>query len=249
MENHPVVSREEWLAARLRLLEKEKEHTRRRDALCAERRALPWVKVERNYIFHGPAGPLTLADLFAGRSQLIVYHFMFGPGWEEGCTGCSFICDHVDGARRHFEHRDVSFVAVSRAPLEEFLPFKRRMGWTFPWVSSAGGDFNYDYHVAFPKEQVEKGEKIYYNYQLRDPYGEDLHGISVFRKSTSGEIFHTYSCYARGGEETLGAFMFMDLTPLGRNEEDTMDWVRHHDRYGENAPAAGCGCGEKEAVP
>ncbi len=240
LTDHPVVSRGEWLAARKKLLAEEKELTRRRDRLCAARRALPWMKVEKDYIFQGPRGPVSLADLFDGRSQLIVYHFMFGPGWEEGCTGCSFISDHVDAARRHFEHRDVSFAAVSRAPLEEFTPFKKRMGWTFPWVSSAGSDFNFDYGVSYTPEQVASGQ-VDYNYGIIEPWGEEAHGISVFYKNEAGEIFHTYSCYARGAEETLGTFMFMDLTPKGRNEENTMNWIRHHDRYEDTAHSC-CGC-------
>lgn len=238
LREHPVVSREQWLAARKELLKQEKELYRTRDRLLARRRELPWVKVQKDYTFQGPDGTVTLADLFRGRSQLIVYHFMFGPGWQEGCDGCSFICDHVDSARRHFEHRDLAFAAVSRAPLAEFLPFKKRMGWEFPWVSSAESDFNYDYHVSFSEEQVEKGEAMY-NYAPETETGES-HGFSVFYKNEAGEIFHTYSCYARGGEETLGTFMFMDMTPKGRNEEGTMSWIRHHDRYGEETAACGC---------
>ena len=162
LREHPVVSREQWLAARKELLKQEKELYRTRDRLLARRRELPWVKVQKDYTFQGPDGAVTLADLFRGRSQLIVYHFMFGPGWQEGCDGCSFICDHVDSARRHFEHRDLAFAAVSRAPLAEFLPFKKRMGWEFPWVSSAESDFNYDYHVSFTPAEKATG-KVDYN--------------------------------------------------------------------------------------
>lgn len=245
LTNHPVVPREKWIAARKELLKREKELGRLRDGLNEQRRALPWVKVDKNYVFEGPEGPLTLADLFDGRSQLIVYHFMFGPGAEEGCPGCSFLCDHVDSARQHFEHRDVSFAAISRAPLAEFSGFKKRMGWRFKWVSSAGSDFNYDYHVSFTEEQVAKGE-AFYNYEKETETGES-HGTSVFYMNESGEIFHTYSCYARGGEEMIGTFMFMDLAPLGRNEEGVMNWIRHHDKY-ESAPAAACcGCSKEEA--
>lgn len=243
LKGHPVVSREQWLAARRKLLAQEKELTRQRDALCATRRELPWVKVEKNYVFEGPDGPVTLADLFDGRSQLIVYHFMFGPGWKEGCPGCSFLCDHVDAARQHFEHRDVAFAAVSRAPLAEFAPFKKRMGWKFRWVSSAASDFNFDYHVSYTPEEIASG-KVNYNFGTIEPWGEEAHGTSVFYKDDAGEIFHTYSCHARGCEEALGTFMFMDLTPLGRNEESTMNWIRHHDRYETSAESC-CGCGKE----
>ena len=242
LTNHPVVSRDAWLAAHKELLAREKALTRERDALCAARRELPWVKVDKAYVFEGPDGPATLADLFDGRRQLIVYHFMFGPGWEEGCPGCSFLCDHVDAARRHFEHGGASFAAVSRAPLAEFTPFKQRMGWNFAWVSSAGSDFNFDFGVSFTPEQVASG-KVHYNYGVIEPWGEEAHGTSVFYKDEAGGIFHTYSSYARGCEQTAGALMFLDLVPLGRNEESTMSWVRHHDRY-EDA-AACCGCGKK----
>lgn len=243
LENHPVVSREQWLAARKELLKKEKELYRTRDRLCAQRRELPWVKVDKNYVFDGPEGKVTLSDLFRGRSQLIIYHFMFGPGWQEGCGGCSFLCDHFDSARLHFEHRDVAFAAVSRAPLNEFAGFKKRMGWKFPWVSSANNDFNYDYHVSFTEEQVANGEATY-NYAPETETGES-HGMSVFYKNEAGEIFHTYSTYARGGEEALTTFMMMDLTPKGRNEEGTMSWIRLHDTYGESEESP-CGCSSKE---
>jgi predicted dithiol-disulfide oxidoreductase (DUF899 family) len=243
LENHPVVSREKWLAARKELLKKEKELYRTRDRICAERRELPWVKVDKNYTFEGPEGKVTLADLFRGRSQLIIYHFMFGPGWKEGCEGCSFLCDHFDSARLHFEQRDVAFATVSRAPLAEFAGFKKRMGWKFPWVSSANNDFNFDYHVSFTEEQVAKGDATY-NYAPETEAGES-HGMSVFYKNEAGEIFHTYSTYARGGEEALTTFMMMDLTPKGRNEEGTMSWIRHHDKYGA-AERSTCGCSSAE---
>jgi predicted dithiol-disulfide oxidoreductase (DUF899 family) len=231
LANHPVVSREQWLAARKELLEKEKEHTRARDRLSEERRKLPWVKIDKNYVFEGPDGPVTLGDLFDGRSQLIVYHFMFGPGWKEGCTGCSFISDHVDAARLHFEQRDVSFAAVSRAPLAEFTPYKKRMGWKFPWVSSAKSDFNFDFKVSYTADQVASG-KVTYNYATIEPWGEEAHGVSVFHKNEAGEIFHTYSTYHRGTELLMGAFNWLDLAPKGRNEgAGTMAWVRLHDDY------------------
>lgn len=230
MKDHAIVSREEWVTARQELLAKEKELTRLSDELSRQRRQLPWVKVEPTYRFEGPAGIETLADLFDGRSQLIVYHFMFAPGWTEGCTGCSFVSDHIDGANLHLAHHDVSLVAVSRAPRAEFEPFKKRMGWQFKWVSSAGSDFNYDYHVSFTQEQVAQG-KVPYNFGMSDHAAEDLHGLSVFTRNAAGEIFHTYSTYARGCDILIGTHNYLDLTPKGRNETSTMNWVRHHDRY------------------
>jgi predicted dithiol-disulfide oxidoreductase (DUF899 family) len=245
LSNHPVVTREEWLKARKELLKKEKEHYHERDRIAAQRRALPWVKVRKEYVFEGPEGKVSLSDLFRGRSQLIVYHFMFGPGWTEGCGGCSFLSDHFDSARQHFENRDVALAVVSRARLEEFTPFKKRMGWKFPWVSSYGSDFNYDYGVSFTEEQVAKGE-AFYNFAPETDTGES-HGFSVFYKNEKGEIFHTYSCYARGGEEVLGTFMLMDLTPKGRNEESTMNWVQLHDEY-EETEASACGCCKEDGA-
>jgi predicted dithiol-disulfide oxidoreductase (DUF899 family) len=234
MERRRVVSREEWLVARRTHLTREKELTRAYDELSRQRRELPWVRVEKPYAFDGPEGREGLADLFEGRSQLIVNHFMLGPGWKEGCVGCSFGADHVDGAVLHLEHHDVSYVAVSRAPLAEIDAFKRRMGWRFKWVSSFGSDFNYDYHVSFTAEDAARGE-VDYNYEARKFESEELSGLSVFCKDSAGDIFHTYSCYARGGEKGLGAYMLLDLTPKGRNEtgprHDLSDWVRHHDRY------------------
>jgi predicted dithiol-disulfide oxidoreductase (DUF899 family) len=233
MQHNRIVSRDEWLAARKQHLIREKELTRLRDRLSAERRALPWVKVEKSYVFDGPDGKRTLADLFDGRSQLIVQHFMFGPGWEEGCVGCSFGADHVDGARLHFEHRDVTFVAVSRAPLPQLEAFKKRMGWRFTWVSSFGSDFNYDYHVSFTKDDEAKG-KVYYNYEIRDFESDELSGLSVFYKDAAGDIFHTYSTYARGDELLSGAYMYLDLVPKGRDEAGLpypSAWWRHHDKY------------------
>jgi predicted dithiol-disulfide oxidoreductase (DUF899 family) len=240
LTNHPVVHRDAWLAARKELFAREKALTHERDAVSAARRALPWVKVDQNYVFQGPDGPVTLAELFDGRRQLIIYHFMFAPGAAEGCPGCSFICDHVDAARQHFEQAGASFAAVSRAPFAEIAPFKRRMGWSFTWVSSNSGDFNYDHGVSFTPEQVASG-KVPYNYGESDAWGEEAHGTSVFYKDEAGGIFHTYSCYSRGDETMIGAFMFLDLVPLGRNEESTMSWLRHHDRYEKAATAACCG--------
>jgi predicted dithiol-disulfide oxidoreductase (DUF899 family) len=230
MEPHKVVSRDEWLAARKAYLAKEKEFTHARDELSRQRRELPWVKVDKAYVFDGPHGKETLADLFEGRSQLIVYHFMFGPGWKEGCPGCSFLADHIDGADLHLAHHDVSVVAVSHAPFAEFQAFKKRMGWHFKWVSSHGSDFNFDYHVSFTPEQVAKGEATYNYEKLTSPIDE-LPGISVFYKNDAGDIFHTYSSYARGGDILIGAYNYLDLTPKGRNEDAIMDWMRHHDRY------------------
>jgi predicted dithiol-disulfide oxidoreductase (DUF899 family) len=229
---HRVVAQEEWLAARKQLLRKEKEFTRFRDQLSAERRELPWVRVEKEYVFDAPGGKETLADLFDGRSQLMVYHFMFGPGWEQGCPSCSFVSDHIDGANWHLPRRDVTLVAVSRAPLSEIEAFKRRMGWRFTWVSSYGSDFNYDFHVSFTKDQLAQG-KVEYNYDTVEGYDE-LPGLSVFYRDENGAVFHTYSAYARGLDMLVGAYNYLDLAPKGRDEADlpsTMEWVRHHDRY------------------
>jgi predicted dithiol-disulfide oxidoreductase (DUF899 family) len=231
---HRVVSQEDWLAARRELLRKEKEFTRLRDQLSAERRELPWVKVEKEYAFDTPDGKQTLADLFDGRSQLMVYHFMFGPEWEQGCPSCSFVSDHIDGANWHLPQRDVTLLAVSRAPLAQIEAFRQRMGWRFKWVSSCGSDFNYDYHVSFTKEELAKG-KVDYNYDLVEGYDE-LPGLSVFYKSENGDVFHTYSAYARGLDMLMGAYNYLDLAPKGRDEAAlpwTMAWVRHHDRYGD----------------
>jgi predicted dithiol-disulfide oxidoreductase (DUF899 family) len=229
-----VVSPEEWLAARKQLLAKEREFTHARDALNAQRRELPWVKVDKEYAFDTPEGKQTLAELFDGRRQLIINHFMLGPGWKEGCVGCSFGVDHIEGALVHLTHHDVTYVAVSRAPLAEIEPFKRRMGWNFRWVSSFASDFNFDYHVSFTPEEI-AGGRIYYNYDWREARGEEGAGLSVFYKDDSGQIFHTYSSYGRGNEELLGTYVHLDITPKGRNENgpgfNLTDWVRHHDRY------------------
>ncbi len=232
---HKVASREEWLVARKALLANEKALTKARDALSRERRELPWVRVDKEYVFEGPNGKDTLADLFAGRSQLIVKHFMLGPDWEEGCVGCSFQSDHIDGALPHLEHHDVTLLAVSRAPLDKIEAFKKRMGWRFKWVSSHGSDFNYDYNVSFTPEQIAKGE-MFYNFEMRRIDSDELSGISVFHKDADGEIFHTYSQYARGGEAMIGTYSWLDITPKGRQETgrgNLTDWVRHHDRYAE----------------
>ncbi len=227
---HRVVSQQDWLAARKQLLSKEKEFTRLRDRLSVERRELPWVKVEKEYVFETPDGKATLADLFDGRSQLMVYHFMFGPGWEQGCPSCSFVSDHIDGANWHLPHRDVTLLAVSRAPLAEIEAFKQRMGWRFKWVSSYGNDFNRDYHVSFTPDEMAQG-KVYYNYAMTEFDSEEAPGISVFYKDPSGAVFHTYSAYARGCELLVGAFNWLDLAPKGRNETEIMSWVRLHDEY------------------
>ncbi|MGH6904099.1 MAG: DUF899 domain-containing protein [Geminicoccaceae bacterium] len=227
-----VVSHEEWLKARLELLAAEKEFTRQRDALTRRRMAMPWERVEESYQFEGPNGTLALADLFDGRSQLIIYHFMFGPDWEEGCKSCSFWADNFDGISIHLNHRDVTFITVSRAPLAKLEAYKKRMGWSFPWVSSYGSDFNYDFHVSFTEEQLAAG-KVDYNYGLVEGY-EELPGLSVFSKNERGEVFHTYSCYARGIDAVNGAYQFLDLAPKGRDEDDlefSMEWVRRHDQY------------------
>jgi predicted dithiol-disulfide oxidoreductase (DUF899 family) len=228
---HKVVSQEEWTKARKALLAKEKEFLRLQDRLNEERRALPWVKIDKEYVFDTPKGKKTLSELFDGRSQLYVYHFMYGPNAKQGCVGCSFLCDHVDGANQHLAHHDVTFVAVSRAPLATLEAYKKRMGWKFNWVSSGASDFNYDFHVSFTKDELAKGKAVY-NFELTDVTMEDLHGTSVFVKDESGAIFHTYSSYARGDERELGAYMYLDITPKGRNETRAMDWVMRHDEYG-----------------
>jgi predicted dithiol-disulfide oxidoreductase (DUF899 family) len=233
IERPKVVSETEWLAARKELLRKEKELTRLRDELGRQRRELPWVRVEREYTFDGPSGNQKLSDLFAGRSQLVVYHFMFGPEWQEGCPSCSFNMDHTDGALPHLAQRDVTFVAISRAPRSKIEAFKKRMGWRFTWVSSHGSDFNYDYHVSFTKEDMAKG-KVYYNFDMQEFPSEEAPGISVFYKDQNGDVFHTYSSYARGTEGSVGTYSYLDLVPKGRDEDAlafTMAWVRHHDRY------------------
>ncbi|HEU0221168.1 MAG TPA: thioredoxin family protein [Paracoccaceae bacterium] len=235
--HHEVVSREEWLKARKAHLKNEKALTRLRDLVAAERRALPWVKVDKSYSFETKEGRKTLAELFGANSQLIIYHFMLGPGWKAGCPGCSFLCDHIDGANLHLKHHDVSLVAVSRAPLAEIEAYRRRMDWQFTWVSSFGSDFNYDYQVSATKEQIAEG-KVIYNYQASKDPGEEMPGVSVFYKDEPGQVFHTYSSYGRGGDILIGAYNYLDLTPKGRNETTIMDWMRRHDEYGEPKVAA-----------
>jgi len=235
MPDHAVVSREEWLAARKALLAKEKEATHLRDKINAERLALPWVKVEKKYVFDTPRGKKTLAELFDGRSQLITYHFMLGPGWAAGCPGCSFLSDHFDGALPHLEHHDVTLTAVARAPLPEIEAYKERMGWQFPWVSSYGNDFNYDYHVSFRSDDLASGKVIYNFAEMPVPAGSkesELPGMSAFYKDDTGNVFHTYSSYARGPEEWIGTLMILDRAPKGRNEGDGFQlWIRRHDEY------------------
>lgn len=237
MDQPRIVSRDEWLAARRELLVKEKALTRARDALSAERRRLPMVRIEKAYVFDTPAGPRALAELFDGRRQLVVYHFMMGPEWAEGCPSCSLLADHIDGSIVHLAQRDVTLTAISRAPLARIEAFKRRMGWHFPWASSFGNDFNWDYHVSFTKEEVARG-KMYYNYDVGYFPSDEAPGLSVFFKDASGAVLHSYSTYARGGEPFIGAYSYLDLVPKGRDEEGLgfpMAWVRHHDRY--DAPA------------
>lgn len=246
MDAHKIVSQDEWMAARKALMADEKAFTRMRDALAAKRQALPWVKVEKSYTFDTPHGPRTLAELFGPRSQLVVYHFMLGPDWEEGCVGCSFLCDHIDGMLPHLEHHDVSFVAVSRAPLAKIEAFRKRMGWRFAWVSSNGGDFNFDYHVSFSEADKARG-KVLYNFEEQDYASDELPGVSAFYRDEQGNVYHTYSAYARGGEMLLGTYAMLELTARGRNEEhDMRDWLRHHDRY-ESAPQAACCAHEHNA--
>ena len=244
MEQPRIVSRDEWLAARKALLAREKAHTREGDALSVDRRRLPVVKVETSYMFDTPDGRRSLADLFEDRSQLIVYHFMMGPGWVEGCPSCSFLMDHLDGVLPHLANRDVTLVAVARAPLAEIDAFKRRMGWQFPWVSSYGTAFNRDFHVSFTKDEVASG-KMHYNYAEQLFPSEEGPGFSVFMKNAQGGIFHTYSTYGRGGESVLGTYHLLDLVPKGRDEDGLpfpMAWVRHHDRYSANAGAGESTC-------
>ena len=229
-----IVSRAEWLAAHAAHVEREKAITRMRDELAAARRALPWTRIDEPYVFDTPHGPQTLAELFDGRSQLIVKHFMLGPGWQEGCVGCSFEVDHIEGTLVHLANHDVSVVAVARAPLAEIAAFKQRMGWRIPWVSSHGSRFNFDLHVSFTPEQAAAG-RVYHNYAERDFVCEELSGLSVFFRDADGDVFHTFSAFGRGAEELLGSYVLLDLTPRGRNEHgpqrNLTDWVRHHDRY------------------
>ncbi|HVZ99208.1 MAG TPA: thioredoxin family protein [Caulobacterales bacterium] len=238
---HRIVSRDEWLVERAALLTREKELTRLKDQISAQRRELPWVKLDKSYVFEASEGPVTLADLFEGRSQLFVQHFMFAPEWEAGCVGCSFGADHVDAARRHFERNDLSYAAVSRAPIEKLEAYRRRMGWRFRWVSSGASDFNYDFNVSFRPETLAGGEARY-NYAPFNGEQQDLAGVSVFVRE-GGDVFHAYSCYARGDEALAGAYNYLDMVPKGRNENgpnyNLMDWVSRHDEY-EGVVGAGC---------
>jgi len=261
---HSIVSQEKWLQRRKELLSKEKELTRLRDRLNAERRELPWVRVEKNYLFDAPGGKVSLKELFAGRSQLVIYHFMFGPDWNEGCPSCSFVSDHIDGALPHLAARDATMVMVSRAPLAKIEAFKKRMGWRFTWVSSYGSDFNSDFRVSFTKDEMAQG-KVNYNYAMQEFPSEEAPGISVFYQDAGGDVFHTYSSYGRGLEQLVGTYMILDLVPKGRDEDKlgfTMEWVRHHDRYGtdefadptkpywpatESPSSTTCSCGSAEA--
>jgi predicted dithiol-disulfide oxidoreductase (DUF899 family) len=232
MTDHTIATHQQWLAARLELLAAEKEFTRQRDALTRRRMAMPWERVEKSYRFEGPDGALSLADLFDGRSQLIVYHLMFAPDWEEACKSCSFWADNFNGIPVHLGHRDVTFTAVSLAPLARIDAYKKRMGWSFPWVSSHGSDFNFDYQVSFTPEQIAAG--TYYNNQVQPNKVSEQVGISVFARNQRGELFHTYSCYSRGVDMLNGAYHYLDLVPKGRDEdglEFSMAWLRPHDQY------------------
>ncbi len=233
MEPHKIVSHEDWIAARKAHLAEEKAFSRARDALARKRRELPWEKVEKNYLFDTPSGKQSLADLFGGKSQLILYHFMLGPGWEAGCPSCSYLADHFDGAVIHLAQRDAAFVVVSRAPLAEIQKFKARMGRRFEWVSSFGSDFNFDYQVSATPEEKAAGKALY-NYELTEFPSDERPGASVFYKNEAGEIFHTYSSYGRGLDMFIGTYHFLDIAPKGRDEDGlkwSMAWVRHHDRY------------------
>jgi predicted dithiol-disulfide oxidoreductase (DUF899 family) len=231
MSAHPVVSHEQWLEARKRLLAREKTFTRERDTLSQERRDLPWEKVDKEYVFDGPRGKETLADLFAGKSQLVVYHFMFGADWSEGCPACSFWADNFNGIVAHLRQRDTTMVAISRASLPKLEAFKKRMGWSFKWVSSGHTDFNRDFGVAFTPEEV-AGKEALYNYTKQNPIATEREGVSIFFKDSSGAIFHTYSAYARGIDLVNTAYNYLDLVPKGRDESGRpLDWIRHRDKY------------------
>ena len=242
--DHRIVSREQWLAERKALQAREKELTRLGDQIARERRALPWVRMDKGYVFDTPQGPRSLADLFDGRRQLLMQHFMLAPGWEQGCKSCSYMADHTDATLVHLAQRDTSFVAVSRAPLAEIERFRQRMGWRFPWVSSHGTDFNRDFHVSFTADEMASGTADY-NFGAK-PHGAELPGVSAFWKDDAGEVFLTYSTYGRGVEVMMHTYRLLDLTPKGRDEDElgfTMEWVRHHDRY-ETAPVARSCCAE-----
>ena len=241
MQANKTVSREEWVEARRALLAKEKAHLRAHDEIARLRREMPWVAVDKTYVFEGPDGKETLSDLFAGRSQLIVKHFMLGPGWQEGCVGCSFGADQMQGSLIHLINHDVMYVAISRAPYDQIAPFHKRMGWPFKWVSSHGNDFNFDYNVSFTEADRARG-KVVYNYQEQPFVSDEMPGLSVFAKDDAGRIFHTYSVFARGTEDVGGVYGFLDITPKGRNEPpggNLTAWVRHHDKYEQN-PGNSC---------
>ncbi len=227
---HTIVSREDWLTARRDLLKAEKELTHLRDKIARERLALPWTRIDKRYVFDTLDGQRTLADLFDGRSQLLVQHFMFAPGWKEGCPSCSFMADHTDGMNMHLANHDVTMIAVSRAPLADIERYRKRMGWQFKWVSSFGSDFNYDFRVSFTPKEIASG-KIDYNFGEWSETGEEWPGISAFLRNEAGEVFRTYSTYGRGVEVMMGTYNLLDLAPKGRNETRGMDWVRRHDRY------------------
>lgn len=237
MEPKLIATTEEWTKLRRKLLAMEKAALRQLDDVAKHRRDLPWVRIEKDYMFQTDDGDRCLAELFGENSQLIVYHFMYGPAWKEGCLGCSFVCDHFDGANLHLMHHDVSLVVASRAKLSDFQSFKKRMGWKFPWVSSHGSDFNYDFGVSYQPEEIMAGP-VNYNYSQTQQVMEEMQGLSVFAKNGAGDVFHTYSTYARGLDPLLGAHTLLDLTPKGRNEQGIMNWVRHHDRYGSVGAAS-----------
>lgn len=238
-----IASREEWIEARIELLDEEKALTRRRDKLNARRREMPWVRLDKTYEFDTPVGRKTLADLFAGRSQLIVQHFMFAPDWEAGCTGCSFVADHVDAAWTHLRQHDVTYVAIARASVEKLQAYWQRMDWRFGFASSLNSEFNYDFNVSFTEQQMASG-RVYYNFEMIAASIEELPGASVFYRDADGAVYHTYSVYGRGNEEVLGAYMLLDITPGGRNETgpnyNLMDWVRRHDEYEYEEPVDQC---------
>ena len=233
MQTHKVVSKDEWLVARRQHLAQEKEFTRMRDQLSQDRRALPWVKVEKEYVFDTPSGKESLAELFGDRRQLIVYHFMFGPDWAEGCPSCSFWADNFNGIGVHLQHRDIQLVAISRARMEKLEAYKKRLGWNFKWASSFGNDFNHDYQVSFTPEEMKRGE-VFYNFQKNTFPSEEAPGVSVFYRNERNEVFHTYSCYSRGLDALNGAYHYIDLAPKGRDEAGLpypVAWVRRHDQY------------------
>ncbi len=245
LEGHTVASEQEWLQARMELLAKEKELRSHMDEVARLRRELPWKRVEQDYVFETGEGRKMLSELFEGRRQLVIYHFMFGPDWEQGCASCSYLADHMEGARLHLAQRDVTLLAVSRAPLAKIDAFKKRLGWKFRWVSSAGSSFNFDYHVSFTQEEMGRGE-VYYNYRHSAFPQSEAPGLSVFYKN-AGEVFHCYSTYARGLDILLGTYNYLDFVPKGRDEDGLewpMAWVRHNDRYEDSPKVSDCGCRE-----